>query len=287
MQRFPVLASLTLLLALASTDVSAISYAYVPEDVRLMSAEFVVVGTMGDVKQVDRSITGTLTITETLKGKPTGKTLKLAWHDLSQFGGGRGHQNGQTGVWILNKGRDGNYATGYPGNFIGADQTKRVKQSLKDIDNMKWAEKDGLALSYIVEVRNGGGRALPGQPNPTGQMMIYPVVRNTSKKAVRICDFVPDHPFAVAMKTPTGSKVDANLYPRANNQKINARHFQPLEPGETRTLTYGLNIQLTEIGTYQITLSFTNKRDGNEFDLDDVWVGTLKTETRKVKTPGG
>lgn len=278
-----------LLIAFAATNASALSYAYVPEQIRLMTAEMIVVGTMGNVNQVGREITGTLTVTEVLKGKPAGKTIKMAWADLSQFGGGKGHQNGHAGVWILNKGRNGAYATGYPGNRIQADQTKRVKQSLKDIANIKWAEADGLAFSYVTEIRDLRKSRVNvpiGQPNPTAQLMIFPVVRNTSKKTIRVCDFAPDTPFGLKMKTPTGSKVTANLYPRASNQKINARFFRAVEPGQTLTLTYGMNVKLTEIGKYQLTMTYKNDRDGVDLKVDNAWTGELKTPSRIVATPG-
>ncbi len=288
MFRQPILTTLTVLIITATANqASALSYAYVPEAIRLMTAEYVVVGTMGNVNQVGRDITGTLTITEVLKGKPAGKTVEMAWADLSQFGGGRGHQNGQTGVWLLSKGRNGKYATGYPGNFLPANQTKRVKQSLKDIENMNWVKADGLAVAYVLETQNARGARVPaGQPNPTARLVIYPVVRNVSDKPLHVCAFTPDKPFAIKMKTPTGSKVTGNLYPRPNNQKIHQRFFHKLEPGQTKALTYGLSLYLNEIGVYQVDMSFKSTRDGAEFKLDNVWTGELKSTTRKVTTPG-
>ena len=153
---------------------------------------------------------------------------------------------------------------------------------------MDWTETEGLAVAYVIEVRDArGARAPVGQPNPTARLSIYPVLRNTTDKPIHVCAFTPDQPFSVKMKTPTGSRKQGNLYPRPSNQKLNQRFFQKLEPGQTKSITYGLSLQLTELGEYQLDLAFKSTRDGKEFGLKDVWTGELKLKTRKVKTPGG
>jgi hypothetical protein len=267
-----------LALIITSTTASALSYMYVPEQVRLMTAELVVVGKMNGVNQEGQKITGTLAITEVLKGKITGKTLKLAWADLSRFGGGRGHQNGQQGVWILSKGRDGKFATGYPGNFLQMNQIKRIKQTLTEIKKMKWGKANGLEMTCITETRISNNNPGQGKGPSSATVMIYPIVRNGSKQTLQLIDFAPDKPFVVTMTTPSGGKLHPDLYPRPLNMKLNARQFKPLEPGKLRMLGYGLKAPIiTEAGEHKIVVSFQNKRDGKEFNLKGVWIGKIES----------
>ena len=286
---------LILLLALAtlmltSTNASAISYMYVPEKARLMTAELVVVGKMNNVNQVDRKLTGTLTITKVLKGDASMKTAKLGWNDLSRFGGGRGHRNGQAGVWILKKGRDGLYATGYPGNFVPMDQLKRVTQSLKEINNLKWTESNGLAMTYITEIRELNGsriRLQQDQAKPVASLVIYPLMRNTSKETIRVCQSNQLRLFTLTMVAPSGKKKEINLYPRINpNMKLHQGMFRAVEPG-AELMAGALNVpNLTECGSHVMALSFENKNDGKAFKLDNVWVGRIDLPSRTVTTPG-
>jgi len=273
-----------LTIAITSTTASALSYVYIPEKVRLMTAEVIVTGKMGGVKQVGQNITGTLAVTEVLKGKVAGKTLKLSWTDLSRFGGGRGHQNGHEGVWILSKGRDGNFATGYPGNRVQLNQLKRIKQALKEIAQLKWAKSKGLEMTFVTETRVSNH---PAKGPSKATVMIYPVVRNVSRQTLFVLDFAPDKPFSVTMTPPSGGELRSNLYPRPVNSKLRAGMFQPLEPGKLRLLGYGLQSPiLTEVGEHKIVLSFENKQDGKEFNLKNVWMGSIevtKSVTAKSK----
>ena len=201
---------------LSATTVSALSYMWVPENVRLMTADLVVVGKMSNVKQVQNKISGTLTITKTLKGDATIKTIAMSWHDMSQFGGGKGHRDGQTGVWLLTKTRDGkSFATGFPGNFVATDQLKRIEKGLKALDNLKWTESNGLSMTCLTEMRKvGGGRGglTPGQAQPVATLAIYPFVKNTSKKTFRIYDNQADRIISLAMTTPSGGSRVVDLY---------------------------------------------------------------------------
>jgi hypothetical protein len=278
-------------LVVSSTNVSALSYMYVPEKVRLMAADLVVVGKMNDVKQVQQSITGTLTITKTLRGDAKMKTAAMSWRDMSRFGGGKGHRNGQTGIWLLKKGRDGKYATGYPGNFVAIDQLKRVEQGLKEIDQLKWVESNGLELTCITEMRKiGPGRAglNPGQAQPVASLAIYSFVRNASKKAISVYDNQNDKIIGLTLVTPSGGERVVDLYPRFNpKMKLHARMFHTLEPGKMRALGYGQHVRdITQAGTHVMKLSYQNKHDGKALDVKDVWTGKINLKPIKIATPG-
>jgi len=282
-----ILSQFIVALLLTSTTASAVSYSYPPTKIRLMTASLVVVGTLGKVKQVDRDASGTLTITSVLVGDSKIKTAKLRWRDMSPFGGSRGHEDGQTGIWILGQVGNGSYTTGYPGNFFAMSALKDIKQLLTEIADLKWTKVNGLELVCITMTRKNSPQPAgtkAEQEKPNAMLRTFPVVRNASKKMLRVYDNINDRTFDMTLVAPSGIARTIELYQRLDSsRKIHENLFSALAPGELRMIGYGLShAELWEEGKYLMKLSYGNKQNGSQFDLKDVWTGKIDLPEQNV-----
>lgn len=108
-----------------------------PLDKAIQQADVVVVGTLGKLTEepkpergVQRA-TGTVIVTQVLKGSPELKTVTLQTH-VGVVDGPLGYKEGASGIWILNKVNDSNaYRGGNPTSLQPVEKMEEVKAEIE------------------------------------------------------------------------------------------------------------------------------------------------------------
>ncbi len=279
------------LIALAS--VLAVSqaqarWAYVPLELRMAGAKYIVVGKIDrivdGIERNDRTYdVGAIKVIKVLKGPKTLKEVKLMWPGPARFvlSTDIKFRKGQEGVWILypDKQEKNVYWASYPSDFQQLKELPKIEGKMKAIKAIAWSKPvGGLQLGAIVEQSslrgqnvNVKGRSVKAIANATA----YVLARNTGKAATHVLNFPPDQAFTYRFIGPDGKQLPINLgNPGAG--KLAKYHFLSVAVGEMKAVGYGLRLpMIVQPGKYTLELGYTNKRKGGDLVKGAVWAGEL------------
>ncbi len=284
----------------------ALSIVYVPLKVKLLVADCVVIGKIGDVKVEGRQSIGTLKVQEVLKGGKAMKDLTLTWAPPPKPGvpmvaGIPRYKSGQEGVWILKsikRNGEETYPCFFPGNYMAMSHVKDIRRKLKEIKrDIRWSEaKDGVSFGALIESREMDVLADPRFKKARrllGRMSIHIVVRNTGGKMTLVNIYREDKPIGIKVLGPDGTAVKYDPYPNINrNNKrrreiFSKRHFMAVAPGKTVQFGYQqfISPSLMNKGVYQVHIQYESKRDGKAFGLKGALQGKFKIPGITVRIP--
>ena len=272
MTRLSIAASLVLITTLAPRCQA--SWAYVPQEIRIIQADLVVVGTIEKlgkaIKRRGRSYNvGVIKPTMILKGKPKRKgDIRVAWP--APRGGLRVSTDitfrvGQKGVWVLTADKTlPVYWATYPTDYQPMAKLAEMRKKLANVKNIRWGKaKNGLQVGLIVEqrdMRKAKVRVNGKLVKAIARLSVYPLLKNVSDKPTHVVEHYYDRPMSIT--------------------------FKEVLPGQVCTMGYGFGLPMcTKSGEYTITLSYKNKRDGRPLKINRVWQGQAVSTVIKVEVP--
>ncbi len=297
----PLLACLFLLAPLA--EAASASWAYVPQEIRFLQSDLVVVG---EIEKEAKSIemngreysVGLIRPTMILKGKAMMKEdIKVAWP--AERGGGLRLSTdisfavGQKGIWVLTADKAHPvYWANYPTDYQPLEKLDEVKRKLANLDNVKWSEaKDGMQIGLIVEqtdMRNAAVKVDGKDVKAIAQLSVYPLLKNSSKKIMHVVNSHTDRQVAIEFLGADGKAIAVDLYGNApvQKQELQAHNFLKIEPGRVGTIGYGFGLPvIVQNGEYSIKLTYRNNRDGDALKIAGVWKGETSSQTVKIAVP--
>jgi hypothetical protein len=255
--------------------------AYVPRETLVDQADVIVAGKVTKTEDADKGQEyAVIEVKEILKGDPKLKVVKQLQPALK--GARLSHRVsvnvGEEGVWMLKRvqGQDA-YRFNHPSDFVPftakneAAVIADVRKVVKARDTVLTGKPvDGLAARAEV-VKEGG----------------VPVVRfalkNVSDKPVTVCDYVGQRPLSVKWVGPDGKEIESDHYEwlkAARLRPVAATNFVTIPPGGV--LPFGPGIRGGEIrldaapkGESKLTVSYTNRENGEAFGLKGVWTGIV------------
>ncbi len=264
------------------------SWMYVPLELRLAGATYVVVGKIDrivdGIERHNRTYdVGAIKVSKVLKGPKTLKEVKVMWPGPAPFALSTDikHRKGQEGVWILypDKEEKGVYWASFPTDYQRLKELHKVEAKMKALNSIAWSKPVGdLQLGAIVETSNlraqkvnVKGRPVKALANATA----YVLVRNTGKTATHVLNFLPDQALTYRFIGPDGKQLPINLgNPGAG--KLAKHHFLSVDVGEMKAIGYGLRLpMIVKPGKYTLELGYTNKRKGGTLVKGAVWAGEL------------
>ena len=137
------------------------SWAYVPLELRLAGAKYIVVGKIDrivdGIERNNRTYdVGAIKVQQVLKGPKTLKEVKLMWPCPAPFALSTDikFRKGQEGVWILypDKEEKDVYWASFPTDYQSLKNLPRVKEKMKALKAIKWSKPvEGLQLGAIVK----------------------------------------------------------------------------------------------------------------------------------------
>ncbi len=265
------------------------SWMYVPLELRLAGAQYVVVGKIDrivdGIERHNRTYdVGAIKVSKVIKGPKTLKEVKVMWPGPAPFALSTDikHRKGQEGVWILypDKEAKGVFWASFPTDYQQLKELPKVEAKMKALNSIAWSKSvGGLQLGAIVEQRSLRGQkvAVKGRPvKALANATAYMLVRNTGKAATHVVNFPADQAFAYRFIGPDGKQLPINLgNPGAG--KISKHHFLSVANGEMKAIGYGLRLpMIVKPGKYTLELAYTNKRKGGNLIKGAVWAGELK-----------
>ena len=264
------------------------SWMYVPLELRLAGATYVVVGKIDrivdGIERHNRTYdVGAIKVSKVLKGPKTLKEVKIMWPGPAPFALSTDikYRKDQEGVWILypDKEEENVYWASYPTDFQQLKELPKIEGKMKAIKAIAWSKPvGGLQLSAIVEQSslrgqkvNVKGRSVKALANATA----YVLVRNTGKAATHVVNFPADQSFTYRFIGPDGKQLPTNLgNPGAG--KLAKHHFLSVSAGEMKAIGYGMRLpMIVQPGKYTLELGYTNKRKGDTHVKGAVWAGEL------------
>ncbi len=137
------------------------SWAYVPLELRMAGAKYIVVGKIDRIVDgIERNKrtydVGAIKVSKVLKGPKTLKEVKLMWPGPAPFALSTDikFRKGQEGVWILypdQKVKDVYWAS-YPSDYQALANLPKVQEKMKALNSIAWSKAvDGLQLGAIIE----------------------------------------------------------------------------------------------------------------------------------------
>ena len=137
------------------------SWAYVPLELRMAAAKYIVVGKIDRIVDcIERNNrtydVGAIKVQQVLKGPKTLKEVKLMWPGPAPFALSTDikFRKGQEGVWILypDKEEKDVYWASFPTDYQSLKNLPRVKEKMKALKAIRWSKPvEGLQLGAIVE----------------------------------------------------------------------------------------------------------------------------------------
>jgi hypothetical protein len=111
-------------------------------------------------------------------------------------------------------------------------------------------------------------------------------MRNGSDKPIYICDYAADKPIKITCTEASGRAEPVDMYPETWRKPINQGNFICLRPGQVRAVggsggAYRLR-PFSEPGSYTLTATYTTRRDGKAYKLEDVWIGEATSNKLKL-----
>jgi len=279
------------------------SWAYVPQEVRMLQADLVVVGKIEKTaKQFEKNGTvydvGSINPTAILKGKPAMMgDIRIAWPAPRRGGLAVSatirYRVGQEGVWVLKADDElPVYWANYPSDYQRLDNLPTVKEKLDDLKSIKWGKPaSGLQVGLFVEQHDlrKSKVKIEGEPvRAVARLSVYPLFKNVGAEPTNIVNNPLDRPVGLEVKDPGGKPIEVNLYGTSPKRQIplKAHNFVRLEPGQVGTIGYGYGLPvLTKSGVYAIQLTYQNKRGSGDLDIEPIWKGTASSSSVKVKVP--
>jgi len=264
-----ILLALSLMFSAATASACMI---YVPLEVRVAKANFIVQGEIVDVVTKDRFQHGTLKVTEVLKGDKETRQLKVTWN--------KPHE----GPGIIAQNKFGLMAS-YPGDFSADENArKRTEKAMKTLKDLVWQKEGELEWTVLTEVR------LQNPPVEVRGEMLYaqgqffPLVRNPGKELQHAFYFLPHQTITGSVTTPKLEKVPVKHGRENKKAKPFGYAFQAVEPGEIASLGFGMPFpNFREQGVHQLILTYENKdQDGAALEKANVYQGSFTIRTNIV-----
>ena len=268
---------------------SQASWAYVPLELRLAGAKYVVVGKIDrivdGIERHERTYdVGAIKISKVLKGPKSLKEVKVMWPGPAPFALSTDikHRKGQEGVWILypDKEEKDVYWASFPTDFQQLKELPKIRAKMKAIDAIVWSKAlGGLQLGAIVELvslRDQKDNLKREPANALANATAYVIVRNIGKMLTHVVNFPADQAFTYRFVGPDGKQIPINLG-NQNAGKLAKYHFLPVSAGEIKAIGYGMRLPvIIQPGKYTLELGYINKRKSGKLVKGPVWAGELK-----------
>ncbi len=263
---------------------SQASLSYVPLELRLAGAKYVVVGKIDRIVDgIDRHErtydVGAIKISKVLKGPKSLKEVKVMWPGPAPFALSTDikHRKGQEGVWILypdKEEKDVCWAS-FPTDFQQLKELPKIRAKMKAIDAIVWSKAlGGLQLGAIVEQVSLRGQKV--KVNALANATAYVIVRNIGKMPTHVVNFPADQAFTYRFVGPDGKQIPINLG-NQNAGKLAKYHFLLVGTGEIKAIGYGMRLPvIIQPGKYTLELGYINKRKSGKLVKGPVWAGELK-----------
>ena len=291
---FPIIA-LANVLAVSNAQAS---WAYVPLELRMAGAKYIVVGKIDrivdGIERNNRTYdVGAIKVQQVLKGPKTLKEVKLMWPGKAPFALSTDikFRVGQEGVWILypdKEEKDICWAS-FPTDYQSLKNLPKVKEKMKALKAIKWSKPvEGLQLGAIVEQSDLRNQKITVKGRPVkalARATAYIVLRNSGKTPTHAVNFPQDKQLTLKAIGPDGRELPVALGNRFGGGELAKHHFLQIMPGAVRSMGYGMSLPLiTKSGEYTLELGYANKRKSGDLVKGSVWIGQLKGKaTFKVK----
>ncbi len=272
------------------------SWAYVPLELRLAGAKYIVVGKIDrivdGIERNDRTYdVGTIKVSKVLKGPKILKKVKLMWPGPAPFALSTDikFRKGQEGVWILypDKEEKDVYWASFPTDFQTLANLPKVKEKMKALEAINWSKPvEGVQLGGIVEQRDLRNRKIILKGRPVKALVratAYIVLRNNGKTPIHAVNFPQDEQLTLKIIDPDGQELSVAMGDRLGDGKLAKHHFLQIMPGSIRSMGYGMSLPLiTKAGKYTMQLGYANNRKGEDLVKGVVLAGQLKGEVAFV-----
>ena len=268
------------------------SWAYVPLEIRMAGAKYIVVGKVDrivdGIERHNRTYdVGAIKVSKVLKGPNNLKEVKLMWPGPAPFALSTDikFRKGQEGIWILypdKEVKDVHWAS-YPSDFQPLKNRAQLESKLKTLVALPWSKaQNGLQVTAIAEAtpmrkvtQLVNGKRVEGMAS---RATAHVVLRNQGGKSMQVLNFPGAKPFAYQLTGPDGKVIRVNQ-PPARGGKILKHHFQKLAPGEVKSMGYGLGLpSLSVRGKYTLTVTYANSRKELSADKQPVWIGKMTSK---------
>jgi hypothetical protein len=286
---FPLIA-LASVLAVSNAQAS---WAYVPLELRMAGAKYIVVGKIDrivdGIERNDRTYdVGAIKVSKVLKGPKTLKEVKLMWPGPARFALSTDikFRKGQEGVWILypdQKVKDVFWAS-FPSDYQALANLPKVQEKMKALNSIAWSKAvDGLQLGAIIEKYDVRKQKIVVKGRPVkalSRAMAYVVLRNTGKALTHAVNFPHDKQITLKLTGPDGKDMPLEMrVPAGRVPPLVGNHFLSVAPNSIRSVGYGVGLpMLVQSGKYSLELEYANKREGENFVKGKVWKGKLRAK---------
>jgi hypothetical protein len=267
------------------------SWAYVPLELRMAGATYIVVGKIDrivdGIERHDRTYdVGAIKVSKVLKGPKSLKEVKVMWPGPAPFALSTDikHRKGQEGIWILYPDKEvkGVYWASFPTDFQRLKELPKVEAKMKALNSIAWSKPvGGLQLGAIVEQSSLRGQNVNVKGRPVKALAnatVYVLVRNTGKTATRVVNYAADEAFTYRFVGPDGKQIPITMAQQFPGN-LAKYHFPSVAPGEIKAMGMGLRLPvIVQSGKYTLALGYTNKRKGGDLVKGAVWAGELKSK---------
>ena len=255
--------------------------------VQMDRAETVVVGTLVKANTWPDG-TGTLQVTEVLKGDKDLKTVPVRFAARRQVGpnryvtrgGGNSFEQGATGIWMLlesSKKRKDAYHVGWPNLHIAGGTAAQGRAMLAQLAMCPWSQPvNGLAVRVLM------GKPHPTVPHESG----YIGFRNCGEQPLSIAVYEPAGRLQIHVVGPDGRRTAVPYQGPALVPGLQPDGLAPvgggagpglvrLMPGETSydVFPYGVNLERRDArpGGYTLTVTYSSQGPA----APGMWRGTV------------
>jgi hypothetical protein len=286
---FPIIA-LANVLAVSNAQAS---WAYVPLELRMAGAKYIVVGKIDrivdGIERNDRTYdVGAIKVNKVLKGPKTLKEVKLMWPGPAPFALSTDikFRKGQEGVWILypdKKVKDVYWAS-YPTDYQALASLPKVTEKLKALNSIAWSKAvDGLQLGAIIEKHDVRKQKIVVKGRPVkalARATAYIVLRNTGKASTHAVNYSHDNQITLKLTGPDGKNLPVRLGQRGGRvPPLTKYNFLSVASNSIRSIGYGFALPLlVQPGKYTLKFGYANKREGGKLVKGRVWKGQLQTK---------
>jgi hypothetical protein len=267
------------------------SWAYVPLELRMAGATYIVVGKIDrivdGIERHDRTYdVGAIKVSKVLKGPKSLKEVKVMWPGPAPFALSTDikHRKGQEGIWILYPDKEvkGVYWASFPTDFQRLKELPKVEAKMKALNSIAWSKPvGGLQLGAIVEQSSLRGQNVNVKGRPVKALAnatVYVLVRNTGKTATRVVNYAADEAFTYRFVGPDGKQIPITMAQQFPGN-LAKYHFPSVAPGEIKAMGMGLRLPvIVQSGKYTLALGYANKRKGGDLVKGAVWAGELKSK---------
>ena len=269
------------------------SWAYVPLELRMAGAKYIVVGKIDrivdGIERGNRTYdVGAIKVSKVLKGPKTLKEVKLMWPGPARFALSTDikFRKGQEGVWILypdQKVKDVFWAN-FPSDYQALANLPKVQEKMKALNSIAWSKAvDGLQLGAIIEKSDVRKQKIVVKGRPVkalARATAYIVLRNTGKASTHAVNYPHDNQITFKLTGPDGKDMPIAMRNRGGRvPPLTKYNFLSVAPNSIRSIGYGFALPLlVQPGKYTLEMSYANKRVGGKLVNGKVWKGQLQTE---------